>query len=144
MVEINYNKKNIIILFISMSVFLFFIYKGFIADSSQYLEEYKNYLLKINASKYYFDKLEKNKTIKEKEDKTDENKKINELLLIYKKSLNNSININDKIIKNLENINFDNIMKIKNILNDTIEFLKQRNKNDSYFLKIFDDYNNNN
>ena len=61
MVEISNDKKNIIILFITMIIILLFIYKGFIADSDLYLKEYKNYLIKINATKYYFDKVDKNK-----------------------------------------------------------------------------------
>ena len=122
MVEISNDKKNIIILFITMIIILLFIYKGFIADSDLYLKEYKNYLIKINATKYYFDKVDKNKNKKKKTD----NEKIKELLLKIKKSLNKSININEKIIKNLSFIDFSKIKKIKSIINETIKYLNHK------------------
>ena len=137
MVEISNDKKNIIILFITMIIILLFIYKGFIADSDLYLKEYKNYLIKINATKYYFDKVDKNKNKKKKID----NEKIKELLLKIKKSLNKSININEKIIKNLSFIDFSKIKKIKSIINETIKYLNHKQKKDEDLLKVMEKYN---
>ena len=137
MVEISNDKKNIIILFITMIIILLFIYKGFIADSDLYLKEYKNYLIKINATKYYFDKVDKNKNKKKKTD----NEKIKELLLKIKKSLNKSININEKIIKNLSFIDFSKIKKIKSIINETIKYLNHKQKKDADLLKVIEKYN---
>ena len=137
MVEISNDKKNIIILFITMIIILLFIYKGFIADSDLYLKEYKNYLIKINATKYYFDKVDKNKNKKKKTD----NEKIKELLLKIKKSLNKSININEKIIKNLSFIDFSKIKKIKSIINETIKYLNHKQKKDGDLLKLIEKYN---
>ena len=137
MVEISNDKKNIIILFITMIIILLFIYKGFIADSDLYLKEYKNYLIKINATKYYFDKVDKNKNKKKKTD----NEKIKELLLKIKKSLNKSININEKIIKNLSFIDFSKIKKIKSIINETIKYLNHKQKKDEDLLKVIEKYN---
>ena len=137
MVEISNDKKNIIILFITMIIILLFIYKGFIADSDLYLKEYKNYLIKMNATKYYFDKVDKNKNKKKKID----NEKIKELLLKIKKSLNKSININEKIIKNLSFIDFSKIKKIKSIINETIKYLNHKQKKDEDLLKVIEKYN---
>ena len=137
MVEISNDKKNIIILFITMIIILLFIYKGFIADSDLYLKEYKNYLIKMNATKYYFDKVDKNKNKKKKTD----NEKIKELLLKIKKSLNKSININEKIIKNLSFIDFSKIKKIKSIINETIKYLNHKQKKDEDLLKVIEKYN---
>ena len=137
MVEISNDKKNIIILFITMIIILLFIYKGFIADSDLYLKEYKNYLIKINATKYYFDKIDKNRNKKKKTD----NEKIKELLLKIKKSLNKSININEKIIKNLSFIDFSKIKKIKSIINETIKYLNHKQKKDEDLLKVIEKYN---
>ena len=137
MVEISNDKKNIIILFITMIIILLFIYKGFIADSDLYLKEYKNYLIKINATKYYFDKVDKNKNKKKKTD----NEKIKELLLKIKKSLNKSININEKIIKNLSFIDFSKIKEIKSIINETIKYLNHKQKKDEDLLKVIEKYN---
>ena len=137
MVEISNDKKNIIILFITMIIILLFIYKGFIANSDLYLKEYKNYLIKINATKYYFDKVDKNKNKKKKIG----NEKIKELLLKIKKSLNKSININEKIIKNLSFIDFSKIKKIKSIINETIKYLNHKQKKDEDLLKVIEKYN---
>ena len=137
MVEISNDKKNIIILFITMIIILLFIYKGFIADSDLYLKEYKNYLIKINATKYYFDKVDKNKNKKKKIDI----EKIKELLLKIKKSLNKSININEKIIKNLSFIDFSKIKKIKSIINETIKYLNHKQIKDGNLLKLIEKYN---
>ena len=139
MVEISNNKKNIIILFILMSIILLFIYKGFIADSNHYLEQYKNYLITINASQYYFEQIDKNKNNKVKKEKI-ENEKIKDLLLKLKNALNNSININAKLIKNLSDIDFTKIRKFKNVIKDTVKHLNQSNKNDYDLLKIIDNY----
>ena len=120
-----------------MIIILLFIYKGFIADSDLYLKEYKNYLIKINATKYYFDKVDKNKNKKKKID----NEKIKELLLKIKKSLNKSININEKIIKNLSFIDFSKIKKIKSIINETIKYLNHKQIKDGNLLKLIEKYN---
>ena len=140
MVEITNNKKNIIILFISMIIILFFIYKGFIADSDYYLKEYKNYLIKINASQYYFDKIDKNKNNNNKNRKI-EKETIKGLLLKIKNNLNCSININERIINNLTITKFSNIAKLKNIFNDTITYLNKQRKRDAELINIIDKLN---
>ena len=140
MVEITNNKKNIIILFISMIIILFFIYKGFIADSDHYLKEYKNYLIKINASQYYFDKIDKNKNNNNKNRKI-EKETIKGLLIKIKNNLNCSININERIINNLTITKFSNIAKLKNIFNDTITYLNKQRKRDAELINIIDKLN---
>ena len=140
MVEITNNKKNIIILFISMIIILFFIYKGFIADSDHYLKEYKNYLIKINASQYYFDKIDKNKNNNNKNRKI-EKETIKGLLIKIKNNLNCSININERIINNLTITKFSNIAKLKNIFNDTITYLNEQRKRDAELINIIDELN---
>ena len=127
MVEINYNKKNVIILFISMIFVLLFIYKGFISDSDHYIKDYKNYLIKVNASQYYFDKIDKKKNNNGK-NKIKDNEKIKELLLNIKNSLNISININEKLIKSLNNVDYNNIKKLKLNINDAIKQLNFNKK----------------
>lgn len=138
MVEITYNKKNIIILFILMSIILFFIYKGFIADSNHYLKEYKNYLISINASRYYFDKINKNKNNNDKKKKLDNENELKLLILKIRNYLNNSINMNERILKNLNYTNHYNTRRIKYLLNETIEYLNHRKKNDAELLNIID------
>ena len=140
MVEISNNKKNIIILFILMIIILLFIYKGFIADSNHYLEQYKNYLIAINASQYYFDKIDKNKITKNKKEKMTK-ERIKDLLLKLKNALNNSININEKLIKNLSDIDFSKIRRFKSTIKDTVKHLNQNNKNNYDLLKTIDNYN---
>lgn len=137
MVEINDNKKNIIILFISMIFILLFFYKGFISDSDHYLLDYKNYLIKVNASQYYFDKIDKNKNNNEK-NKIKDKEKIIELLLNIKNSLNDSINIKEKLIKNLNNIDYKNIKKLKSNINNTIKQLNHNRKIDNDIINIID------
>ena len=139
MVEINDNKKNIIILFISMIFILLFFYKGFISDSDHYLLDYKNYLIKVNASQYYFDKIDKNKNNNDK-NKIKDKKKIIELLLNIKNSLNDSINIKEKLIKNLNNIDYKNIKKLKSNINNTIKQLNHNRKIDNDIINIIDKY----
>ncbi len=139
MVEINDNKKNIIILFISMIFILLFFYKGFISDSDHYLLDYKNYLIKVNASQYYFDKIDKNKNNNDK-NKIKDKEKIIELLLNIKNSLNDSINIKEKLIKNLNNIDYKNIKKLKSNINNTIKQLNHNRKIDNDIINIIDKY----
>ena len=139
MVEINYNKKNTIILFISMIFVLLFIYKGFITDNEHYLKDYNKYLIEINASQYYFDKINKNKNNNDK-NKTKNNEKIKELLLNIKNSLNDSININEKIIKNLGNIDYKNIKKLKLNINDAIKQLNLNKKINNDISNMIEDY----
>ena len=139
MVEINDNKKNIIILFISMIFILLFFYKGFISDSDHYLLDYKNYLIKVNASQYYFDKIDKNKNNNDK-NKIKDKEKIIELLLNIKNSLNDSINNKEKLIKNLNNIDYKNIKKLKSNINNTIKQLNHNRKIDNDIINIIDKY----
>ena len=139
MVEINDNKKNIIILFISMIFILLFFYKGFISDSDHYLLDYKNYLIKVNASQYYFDKIDKNKNNNDK-NKIKDKEKIIELSLNIKNSLNDSINIKEKLIKNLNNIDYKNIKKLKSNINNTIKQLNHNRKIDNDIINIIDKY----
>ena len=139
MVEINYNKKNVIILFISMIFVLLFIYKGFISDSDHYLKDYKNYLIKVNASQYYFDKIDKKKNNNGK-NKIKDNEKIKELLLNIKNSLNISININEKLIKSLNNIDYNNIKKLKLNINDAIKQLNFNKKINNDIANMVEKY----
>ncbi len=143
MVEISNNKKNIIILFIIMIIILFFIYKGFIADSSQYIEEYKKYLISINASKYYFKKIDKNKD-NNKSIKDKESEKPKELFLKIEDLIKKSFNINNKIINDLNNINYTEQNNINITLYNTISSLIDINKNNELVNKIISSYFKNN
>ena len=139
MVEISYNKKNIIILFITMIIILFFIYKGFIADSNQYIKEYKNYLISINASQYYFDKLNKNKINNKRKIKDDE--KIHNILLKMKNDLNYSIIMDEKIVTNLTLIKYSKNSKLKHVINDIVEYLNYQKQNFSDLYNLIENYN---
>ena len=139
MVEISYNKKNIIILFITMIIILFFIYKGFIADSNQYIKEYKNYLISINASQYYFDKLNKNKINNKRKIKDDE--KIHNILLKMKNDLNYSIIMDEKIVTNLTLIKYSKNSKLKHVINDIVEYLNYQKQNFSDLINLIENYN---
>ena len=139
MVEISYNKKNIIILFITMIIILFFIYKGFIADSNQYIKEYKNYLISINASQYYFDKLNKNKINNKRTIKDDE--KIHNILLKMKNDLIYSIIMDEKIVTNLSLIKYSKNSKLKHVINDIVEYLNYQKQNFSDLYNLIENYN---
>ena len=139
MVEISYNKKNIIVLFIIMIIILFFIYKGFIAESNQYIKEYKNYLISINASQYYFDKLNKNKINNKRKIKDDE--KIHNILLKMKNDLNYSIIMDEKLVTNLTLIKYSKNNKLKHIINDIVEYLNYQKQNFSDLINLIENYN---
>ncbi len=139
MVEISYNKKNIIVLFIIMIIILFFIYKGFIADSNQYIKEYKNYLISINASQYYFDKLNKNKINNKRKIKDDE--KIHNILLKMKNDLNYSIIMDEKLVTNLTLIKYSKNNKLKHVINDIVEYLNYQKQNFSDLYNLIENYN---
>ena len=139
MVEISYNKKNIIVLFIIMIIILFFIYKGFIAESNQYIKEYKNYLISINASQYYFDKLNKNKINNKRKIKDDE--KIHNILLKMKNDLNYSIIMDEKLVTNLTLIKYSKNNKLKHIINDIVEYLNYQKQNFSDLYNLIENYN---
>ena len=139
MVEISYNKKNIIVLFIIMIIILFFIYKGFIAESNQYIKEYKNYLISINASQYYFDKLNKNKINNKRKIKDDE--KIHNILIKMKNDLNYSIKMDEKIVTNLTLIKYSKNSKLKHVINDIVEYLNYQKQNFSDLYNLIDNYN---
>ena len=139
MVEISYNKKNIIVLFIIMIIILFFIYKGFIADSNQYIKEYKNYLISINASQYYFDKLNKNKINNKRKIKDD--KKIHNILLKMKNDLNYSIIMDEKLVTNLTLIKYSKNNKLKHVINDIVEYLNYQKQNFSDLINLIENYN---
>ena len=139
MVEISYNKKNIIVLFIIMIIILFFIYKGFIADSNQYIKEYKNYLISINASQYSFDKLNKNKINNKRKIKDD--KKIHNILLKMKNDLNYSIIMDEKIVTNLTLIKYSKNSKLKHVINDIVEYLNYQKQNFSDLYNLIENYN---
>ena len=139
MVEITYNKKNIIILFITMIIILFFIYKGFIADNDQYIKEYKNYLINISAPQYYFDKINKNK-INNKRKNNDE-EKIHSILLKVKNDLNNSIKMDEKVITNLSLMKYSKNNKLKNIIKDIVEYLNYQKQNFSDLINLIEKYN---
>ena len=140
MVEITYNKKNIIILFISMIIIFLFIYKGFILDSNHYIKEYKKYLISINASEYYFNKIDKNKINNNKNTNNDA-KKLQELLLKIKIYLNNSINIDEKIKNNLSKENASKNLKLKYIIKHINNYLNQRKKNDIDLINLIEKFN---
>ena len=139
MVEISYNKKNIIVLFIIMIIILFFIYKGFIAESNQYIKEYKNYLISINASQYYFDKLNKNKINNKRKIKDDE--KIHNILLKMKNDLNYSIIMDEKLVTNLTLIKYSKNNKLKHVINDIVEYLNYQKQNFSDLYNLIENYN---
>ena len=139
MVEISYNKKNIIVLFIIMIIILFFIYKGFIAESNQYIKEYKNYLISINASQYYFDKLNKNKINNKRKIKDD--KKIHNILLKMKNDLNYSIIMDEKLVTNLTLIKYSKNNKLKHVINDIVEYLNYQKQNFSDLYNLIENYN---
>ena len=143
MVEINNSKKNIIILFIIMIIILFFIYKGFIADSNQYLQEYKNYLISVNASKYYFNKLEKNKKKKSDKNKDIDLLKIKGILFQIKSLITQNIIDKQNLMNDLKNINYTNIDEIKEAINHTIFSLKKSNIKDYFIDEIIKNYINN-
>ena len=140
MVEITYNKKNIIILFISMIIIFLFIYKGFILDSNHYIKEYKKYLISINASEYYFNKIDKNK-INNNKNKNNDAKKLQELLLKIKIYLNNSINIDEKIKNHLSKENASKNLKLKYIIKYINNYLNQRKKNDIDLINLIEKFN---
>ena len=139
MVEISYNKKNIIVLFIIMIIILFFIYKGFIAESNQYIKEYKNYLISINASQYYFDKLNKNKINNKRKIKDDE--KIHNILLKMKNDLNYSIIMDEKLVTSLTLIKYSKNNKLKHVINDIVEYLNYQKQNFSDLYNLIENYN---
>ena len=135
MVEISNSKKNIIILFIIMIIILFFIYKGFIADNSHYLEEYKNYLISINASKYYFKQIEKNKKIKSSNKEIKELEKVINILMQIKEFINNSNNITKIIINNLTINNNTNINELNKVITNLVEAKENIDKIDEIIEK---------
>jgi hypothetical protein len=139
MVETINNKKNIIILFIIMIFLLFFIYKGFITDNNHYIQEYKNYLISINASNYYFDKINKNnyKSKNKKEVKKEINK---ELLLKIEAFLKKSVDINNQIIKDLYNINISQKNSINIVINNTIKSLSEINIDNDIINELISNY----
>ena len=143
MVEINNNKKNIILLFIIMIIILFFIYKGFIADSNQYLQDYKKYLISINASKYYFNKIEKNKKKNLDKKKNKELIKVKEILLEIKSIIIQNIIDNQNIMNNLKNINYSDEDEIKEVINNTLYSLKKSNIKEYLIDGIIKRYINN-
>ena len=135
MVEISNSKKNIIILFIIMIIILFFIYKGFIADNSHYLEEYKNYLISINASQYYFKQIEKNKKIKSSNKEIKELEKVINILMQIKEFINNSNNITKIIINNLTINNNTNINELNKVITNLVEAKENIDKIDEIIEK---------
>ena len=126
MVEIDNSKKNIIILFVSMIIILFFIYKGFIVDANLYLQEYKNYILSINTSNIYLSKIKRKKLNeinkdKNKNKKDKDSEKTKDFLIKIKEFTNKSIHNSNDILKYLNNINYKEINKMKKaIINNYI------------------------
>ena len=122
-----------------MIIILFFIYKGFIADSDQYIKEYKNYLINISAPQYYFDKINKNK-INNKRKNNDE-EKIHSILINVKNDLNNSIKMDEKVITNLSLMKYSKNNKLKNIIKDMVEYLNYQKQNFSDLINLIEKYN---
>jgi len=145
MAEITNNKKNIILLFIIMIIILFFIYKGFIADGNHYLEDYKKYLLSINASKYYLNKIEK--YYKKNSNKNKSKKELEELnifLIKLKNLINNTINKNQKIVNDLKYIDYTEQQKLNTIINETLHSLNETNHNNYIIIDMISKYLRNN
>ena len=118
-----------------MIIILFFIYKGFIADNSHYLEEYKNYLISINASKYYFKQIEKNKKIKSSNKEIKELEKVINILMQIKEFINNSNNITKIIINNLTINNNTNINELNKVITNLVEAKENIDKIDEIIEK---------
>ena len=147
MVEIDNSKKNIITLFTLMIIILFFIYKGFVSDNSIYFKEYKNYLININTSNYYLNKIKKYKlnninTEKNKNKKIKNKEEIKDILLKIKSLIDISINNNQKIINNLNNININYTDKeqLKKVIDNALKDIENTNKNDKNIKNIIKSY----
>ena len=142
MVEISNSKKNIILLFIIMIIILFFIYKGFIADNSHYLDELKNYLISINASKYYFKQFEKKNKIKSfnKEKKVLE--EVINILMQIKDFINNSNNITKILINNLTIYNNTNLNELNKVIKNLVEVNENIDKIEEIIAKNMAKYFN--
>ena len=148
MVEIDNSKKNIIILFVSMIIILFFIYKGFIVDANLYLQEYKNYILSINTSNIYLSKIKRKKLNeinkdKNKNKKDKDSEKTKDFLIIIKEFTNKSIHNSNDILKYLNNINYKEINKMKKAINNVKDLTKNINQYNEYILDEINNYINN-
>ena len=148
MVEIDNSKKNIIILFVSMIIILFFIYKGFIVDANLYLQEYKNYILSINTSNNYLSKIKRKKLNeinkdKNKNKKDKDSEKTKDFLIKIKEFTNKSIHNSNDILKYLNNINYKEINKMKKAINNVKDLTKNINQNNEYILDAINNYINN-
>ena len=148
MVEIDNSKKNIIILFVSMIIILFFIYKGFIVDANLYLQEYKNYILSINTSNIYLSKIKRKKLNeinkdKNKNKKDKDSEKTKDFLIKIKEFTNKSIHNSNDILKYLNNINYKEINKMKKAINNVKDLTKNINQYNEYILDEINNYINN-
>ena len=148
MVEIDNSKKNIIILFVSMIIILFFIYKGFIVDANLYLQEYKNYILSINTSNIYLSKIKRKKLNeinkdKNKNKKDKDSEKTKDFLIKIKEFTNKSIHNSNDILKYLNNINYKEINKMKKAINNVKDLTKNINQYNEYILDAINNYINN-
>ena len=148
MVEIDNSKKNIIILFVSMIIILFFIYKGFIVDANLYLQEYKNYILSINTSNNYLSKIKRKKLNeinkdKNKNKKDKDSEKTKDFLIKIKEFTNKSIHNSNDILKYLNNINYKEINKMKKAINNVKDLTKNINQYNEYILDAIKNYINN-
>ena len=148
MVEIDNSKKNIIILFVSMIIILFFIYKGFIVDANLYLQEYKNYILSINTSNNYLSKIKRKKLNeinkdKNKNQKDKDSEKTKDFLIKIKEFTNKSIHNSNDILKYLNNINYKEINKMKKAINNVKDLTKNINQYNEYILDAINNYINN-
>lgn len=148
MVEIDNSKKNIIILFVSMIIILFFIYKGFIVDANLYLKEYKNYILSINTSNSYLSKIKRKKLNeinkdKNKNKKDKDSEKTKDFLIKIKEFTNKSIHNSNDILKYLNNINYKEINKMKKAINNVKDLTKNINQYNEYILDAINNYINN-
>lgn len=148
MVEIDNSKKNIIILFVSMIIILFFIYKGFIVDANLYLQEYKNYILSINTSNNYLSKIKRKKLNeinkdKNKNKKDKDSEKTKDFLIKIKEFTNKSIHNSNDILKYLNNINYKEINKMKKAINNVKDLTKNINQYNEYILDAINNYINN-
>ena len=145
MVEIDNSKKNIIILFVSMIIILFFIYNEFIVYTNHYLQEYKNYILSINTSNRYISKIKRKKLNeinkdKNKNKKDKDSEKTKDFLIKIKEFTNKSIHNSNDILKYLNNINYKEINKMKKAINNVKDLTKNINQYNEYILDAIKNY----
>ena len=131
-----------------MIIILFFIYKGFIVDANLYLQEYKNYILSINTSNNYLNKIKRKKLNEINKDKNKNKKdkdieKIKDFLIKIKEFTNKSIHNSNNILKDLNNLNYKEINKMKKTINNVKDLTKNINKYNEFIYEAINNYINN-